>query len=230
MNICKYPSYEIVVPCPKNGQNLNIYKKIKAVSKNYFRIDRWILIERNVDEKIKDVNASIPLQVDYDHFDKTVEYIRKTFYDEDLDEGEKKEIKFAKKYGHFFPNIVHGWKIIGMHKVGSGKVYVRSLRKVSEFSGNTLLTYAFYTDPEYRKKGVASYLMTYTLKIVRNKGFKYVRGQIRPENVASLRLHGKCGFYEIARFWHIRFLWWDFATLDMGKAKTRKRVPLILSK
>ena len=209
---------------------MNIYKKIKAVSKNYFRIDRWILIERNVDEEIKDVDASIPLQVDYDHFDKTVEYIRQTFYDEDMDEGEKKEIEFAKKYGHFFPNIVHGGRIIGMNKVGSGKVYVRSLRKVIEFSAGTMIFYAFYTDPNYRSKGVAAYLMTTTLKNARNKGYKYLRGQLRPENVASLKLLGKCGFYEIARFWHIRFLWWDFATLDMGKAKTRKGVPLILSK
>ena len=206
---------------------MNIYKKIKAVSKNYFRIDRWILIERDLSEKIVKIEPKILVQLNCHSIDTTLEFIRQTFYDNDLDAEELKELKLAKRYKHSYPNISYNKKVIAFRKMGSERVFVRNLRKERELPPDTFFTYAGYTDPAYRGKGIYPYLTTCNLKIARDNGYKFARAQVNVNNRAVIRALSKCGYYEIARFWHIRFLWWDFAALDMGRVKTRKRTPLM---
>lgn len=203
-----------------------IMKKLGAFLKNYLRIERWILIERDLTENIEEVRSKIPCEIQYDALETTLSYIRQIFYENGFDEGEKREIELAKQFDHLFPNIAHDGKIVAFQKVGRGRVYVRSLRKVLGFPSDTLFTYSLYTAPQFRGQKLASYLMTQTLKVGRNKGFLYVRGQINPKNRAAIKLHNDCGFYEAARFWHIRVLHWDCVTADMGQAKVLKRIPL----
>jgi len=207
----------------------NIIIRIKAMARNYIRFDRWILIEKDLSDEITIVPTKTPMQISMDSFSETIEYIRQTFYDKDLDEEEKRELEYAKKYGHFYPNINKDGKIIGFQKIGINELYVRSLRKNITLLKNIMFELSVFIDPNHRHKGLGNQLLKCSLRMAKEKGFQYVRAHVSPKNLGAIKLHSKCGFYEIARFWHIRLLSWDFVAKDIGKLKSAKRRPLAVA-
>ena len=203
-----------------------IIEKIKLLSKNYISFEKWIVIERNLSEEMKIIPAKVSVEACAGHFDETVEYIRKSFYKGELDSEEKKEIEAARIHSHFYPHVKYDGKIVGFQKIGSGSIYIRSIRKYVKFREDVALSYAFFVDKAYRRKGIAAHLMSFSLMRAKEMGYSYVRGQVSPGNRASIALCSRCGFYEIARFWHFRFFHWDYTTLDIGKADRNNRVSL----
>ena len=201
-----------------------IIEKIRLVSKNYISFERWILIERDLSEEMRIIPAEISVEACKGPFDETVEYIRKAFYKGGLDAEEKNEIQAARTHSHFYPHVKFKGRVIGFQKVGSGSIYVRSIRKYLKFRKNIALSYALFVDETFRRKGVAAHLMSFSLIRAKELGFSYVRGQVSAGNRASMALHSRCGFYEIARFWHLRFFFWDFTSLNIGSVRPKSRI------
>lgn len=205
----------------------DILNKLKLTSRNYFRVGKWILVERDLSEGIEDIEPRIPVEFQADAFDDTLNFIRQTFYDKNLDEEECRELKLAREYGHLFPNISYNGKVISFKKMGSGKVYIRNMRKVIQLPPNVLFTFAGYTDPAYRGKNIYPYLNRCTTKMARDLGYKFIRAMVSVNNNKVIQSMSKPGlYYEIARFYTIRILFWNFVTLDIGKAKACKKIPL----
>ncbi|OIO14676.1 N-acetyltransferase [Candidatus Gottesmanbacteria bacterium CG11_big_fil_rev_8_21_14_0_20_37_11] len=58
---------------------------------------------------------------------------------------------------------------------------------------------SIYIGEEYRRKGVGKQLLEKLISLSESKGYWTLQAGIFPENIASIKLHKKCGFREVGR-------------------------------
>jgi len=109
----------------------------------------------------------------------------------------KKKIDTTRKENHIIASIHYQKKIIGYIKLGFNKVFIQDFQKVINFSPEKAFIYDTYVLPEVRGLGVAPYLITESMKYIKNRGFDQLLCHIPVWNKALINAYKKVGFESV---------------------------------
>jgi RimJ/RimL family protein N-acetyltransferase len=172
----------------------------KRVLKVLFATNSACWFERDLGLPIADSSPRLPLRVDFNSSAETLAWLKAEERSWMLN-PEEIEISLGNK--HYYPNVRHENHIIGCIKAGFEQFYIADFKRSVFFPKEVAYHTDLYIAPEFRNSGAAGYLLTETMKFLRDKGFKKERCHIPPWNTASIKVHSKTGFRKIG---HIRFL------------------------
>ena len=149
------------------------------------------MVWKKIEGKNKEFEAKIPVKFDINSTKKTIEWLK--------EQKEKwvvyqKEIEAAQKYNHCWPSVLNDEKIISSIKIGFGNVYIFDYDKVIEFPDKMAFIYDLFILDEYRKKGIAKYIISQTIKFLKKRGYNKVGCHIPPWNKAAISAAEKNGF------------------------------------
>ena len=182
------------------GLSKSAMKKIISfiVASNYAT---WF--RRDLNQPIVDQIPKMSIRVQFEKREETLKWIKsfnKTWmYD-------KKENEMAIAENHAIAGIYHKRKIIGYIKIGHKKVYIQDFQKVITFRSGKAFIYDTFVLPEYRGLGVASYLITESMKYIKNKGFNQLLCHIPVWNTASIKAYKKVGFEAVKDIRFVKIL------------------------
>jgi ribosomal protein S18 acetylase RimI-like enzyme len=126
-----------------------------------------------------------------------------------------KESEIGQREQHVFPTVQDKGHIIGYIKVGVNRVYVHDFDEIIELPRNTAMIYDTLILPEYRGHGIASFMITETVRLLRQRGFDNLWCHIPPWNIPSIRAYSRAGFRRVAHVKFMRFLKWQFYSGDV---------------
>jgi ribosomal protein S18 acetylase RimI-like enzyme len=152
---------------------------------------------------IVDYKPKIPVKIDMNSTDKTIEWLIKQSQSWVV---HPKEIDAALKYNHCWPNISYKDKIIGCIKIGLENIFIVDYNKLVKFPNDTAFIYDTYVIDEMRGKGLAKYLISEAAKFVKTKGYAKVGCHIPPWNKASINAYEEIGFRKISYIRNINLL------------------------
>jgi len=173
--------------------NFNINFKNSYLNSLFSTISA-IWFERDLTEKIKDLQAKMAVEFDTDSSKKSIDWLKKQnlswlVY--------QKEIETALKYDHCWSSVKLNGEIIACIKIGFKEIYISDYDKVVEFPKNMAFIYDTYVLPKYRNKGVAKYIISQAIKFAKTEGYIKVGCHIPPWNKASINAYTKNGFKKI---------------------------------
>lgn len=134
-----------------------------------------------------------------------------------------KEIATALKYNHRWPSVRKDGEIIGCIKIGFRNVYIVDYNRMIEFPERIAYIYDTYVLQKERGKGVAKYLITEAIKLLKGQGFTKVICHIPPWNKASINAYETIGFQKVS---YIRFF--RFFGVSIRKVKTARNYSNVL--
>ena len=127
------------------------------------------------------------------------------------------EIELKQRENHFYPFVRVGDDIIGYIKIGQNQVYVLDFDETLTLPSNSAMIYDTFVLPEYRKHGVASFLLMEIIDFLRKEGFQKVWCHIPSWNKPSINTYVKAGFRKVDHVRYKRFLCWKFFSRDVTK-------------
>ena len=71
-----------------------------------------------------------------------------------------------------------------------------SVLRIQSFQGGVLVT-GVETIPQKRRRGYACKLLSAVLDYLKQRGIEKIYSHVDRKNIASIRLHEKCGFYKL---------------------------------
>ena len=165
-----------------------------------FTTNRAIWFEKDLTKELKEHQAKIPVEIDITSTRQTIEWLKSQKQSWLV---HPKEIAAALEYNHCWPSIRINGQIIRCMKIGFGNVYIADYDKVIKFPEKMAFIYDTYILQEYRRKGVAKYLITHAIKFRKAHKYTKVRCHIPPWNKASISAYEKIGFRKIS---YIRYV------------------------
>lgn len=168
----------------------------------YFR--KWLWYERDLSLPMSDVATKISATIDVDAWDELLKWIHTEVCRGVLSQSEDYQNKMAKQNNHIYPCVKVNGRIAGFVKIGLGKVYTRNFCKVFQLNDKTSMVMAFYVAPEFRGLGLASLLLSSSIKFLREKGISKLTCYIRSTNYDSIRAFSKHDFKEIYSTWQLK--------------------------
>lgn len=127
------------------------------------------------------------------------------------------EIRLKETYNHYYPIATHGERIIGYIKIGVNRVYILDFDRILCLPKRTAMIYDTFVLPEYRRRGVCSYLISESLKFLDVEGYESLWCHIPPWNTASIRAYSRAGFRKVARIRFVKILGCSFYTRNVNK-------------
>ena len=173
---------------------------ISRILKFIFTTNNAIWFEKDLTEELVDFQLKPPIEVDLNSISKTIEWLKNQNQSWVV---HPREIATAIEYNHFWPSIRINGEIIGCIKIGFGNVFIVDYNRIIKFPEKMAFIYDTYVLEEQRRKGIAKYLITQSIKFLKVKGYTKVRCHIPPWNKTSIRVYEKIGFKKIS---YIRFL------------------------
>jgi len=175
----------------------------KFYPRSIFTTNNAIWFEKRLKEKNKEFKTEIPVKFDINSTKKTIEWLKKqklswVVY--------QKEIDAAIKYNHYWASISNNGEIIGCIKIGFGNIYIFDYDKIIKFPDKMAFVYDTFVLDEYRNKGIAKYLISQTIKLLKSKGYERVGCHIPPWNKASISAFEKNGFKKVSYIRYFRIL------------------------
>jgi RimJ/RimL family protein N-acetyltransferase len=162
--------------------------KILSITKVYRRV---LLEERDLDEPIPRIIASVPIVVDLltreevDDLAAFLDYLTTSEIRRRLDAG---HLCFVARHRR---RIVHAsWATVDVGHLGEVGLQIRLKPDEAYLS-------QMRTAPEFRNKNVARARISWTLTYLHNAGFRRVISDVLPENKASQRASAPLGFKQI---------------------------------
>ena len=159
-----------------------------------FTTNSAIWFERNLTEKLVEYKPKIPVKIDMNSTNQTIEWLKNQ---KDKWVINPKEIAAALNYNHCWPSINTNGKIIGCIKVGYNTPYISDFNRVIEMPDNMAFIYDSYILKEYRDKNLVTYLTAEVLKFLKEKGYTRAGVHVPSWNKASIRVCEKLGFKKI---------------------------------
>jgi ribosomal protein S18 acetylase RimI-like enzyme len=190
-----------------------VYKKIKE---NTFTTNNAFWFSRNLRQPIQEIEPQKKVHVCFDSDEETVAWLQE-HHSQYGWMYLPKEIETKEKEKHFFPTVRDGNKIIGYIKAGINKVYIMDYDEVIPLPKSVAIIYDTFILPEYRRLEISSFLVTKTMDMLRESGFKYLWCHIPPWNEASIGLYTKVGFKKVSHVRFIRLLRWKIFTRNLTK-------------
>lgn len=191
---------------------------IKRAIKKSFATNSALWFERDLSQPIEDFKAKIPVEIALFANDETLKWLR---HEDRTWMMESQEIKLGLEQRHYFPNVKYKEEIIGCIKVGFNEVYIADYKKTVCFPENMAFHTDIYIIPGYRGLGIASYLLTEVMKLLKEKGFMKIRCHIPTWNTASINTHIRVGFKKIGYIRCFRVLGINILTGDPARLKSR---------
>jgi hypothetical protein len=178
-----------------------ILKRVLAVS--FETNDAW-WYERDLTQPISKIDPRVSVQINFDQFSETLEWLKK---DDREWMANPQEVKICLENNHYFVNAKFNNEIIAFTKICHGKVFIADYKKCLEFPKDMAFFTDLYLSPDlrsgknYKFFAVAAYLETVSLKFAKEMGFKRVRCHIPEWNKAARDFSCKLGFVRIK---HVR--------------------------
>ena len=158
---------------------------------------------RNLDSSGVQVQADIPLNIDFYDFEGTLNWIRDQNISWMLN---VEELEVAIAEGHYWANAKVDGAIIAYTKVGFGRVHVNDYRKAVEFPKDTAFLYDSYVLPEFRGKKVVPCLMNEACLLLASRGFRKVLGYVPEWNTSSIKSVKRVGLKQARKIRYLRIL------------------------
>ena len=159
--------------------------------------------EKDLTNDIRDIKINLPVNINFNSNNKTIEWIKKQNKNWLTNEN---EIDAALKYGHLWPYICVDDRIVGYIKIGFDKVFINDFDKLINFPKKMAFIYDTYVVEEMRGKGIATYLICEAIKYIKNQGYTKVGCHIPPWNKPSIHAYEKIGFKKINYIRNYRIL------------------------
>jgi ribosomal protein S18 acetylase RimI-like enzyme len=109
--------------------------------------------------------------------------------------------------------IFYQGEIAYMGWVGMNEDAHRSLRQPPyrvDFAGGEAFTAGGWTDPRYRRMGLAAHGYSQRIEFLRSRGTRVARAVVATDNIPSQGLLAKMGGRRYAEGRYLRLLWWRF--------------------
>ncbi len=196
--------HKIIKSYRKDGfEGLLTKSKNYLSEKVYFR--KYIWFEKDLAGPAPILYPKIEAQFVFDSGQKINEFLDERIYHGNPPDDEKYERKIALENGHFITSAQLNGKIICYRKIGRNNVYIKNFDKTVKLIKGTAFAYSLYTDPEYRKLGLAGFLLSKSIEPLKNNGLTKMANQVRSSNIAAINLVKKCNWSQIAESWHVKF-------------------------
>lgn len=205
------------------GKTIKAYKTggmvliLKRAVKKSFDTNSALWFERDLSQSIEDFKPKISVEVNLLSNNETLEWLK---HENRVWMIEPREIKLGLEQGHFFPNVKYNGKIIGSIKVGFNKVFILDFKKYITFPEGIAFHTDIYIIPEHRGLGIASYLLTVVMKLLKEKGFMKIRCHIPTWNTASINTHINVGFKKIGYIRYFKIFGISILTGDPVRLKS----------
>jgi len=185
-----------------------------------FTTNSAIWFEKDLTEEFVDYLPKLKVEIDIRSTRQTMEWLCNQ---EHAWVVHPKEIATALKYNHCWPSARRDCEIIGCIKIGFRNVYIVDYNRMIEFPKRIAYIYDTYVLQKERGKGVAKYLITEAIKLLKAQGFTKVICHIPPWNKASINAYEKIGFRKVS---YIRFF--RFFGVSIRKVKTARNYSNVL--
>ena len=146
-----------------------------------------------------------PGRVEFRQLETITDWIKENIYKGSPYPDELYENRIAKENNHFFNCIIKDDKLISYIKIGINKIHLKNFNRDCVLADGESFVYAFYTDPLYRGKGLATYLLHSSMKDLRENGIKSISCHIRSNNIGSLKVFTKLNFKKFESNWQFKF-------------------------
>lgn len=114
-----------------------------------------------------------------------------------------RELALARRERHRYPNVLLHGEFAGYVKVARGRVYIGDYGKVLDVPGDAAFIYDTYVAEPFRGRGLASFMVSETMRRLQREGIHRIGCHIPGWNTASIRTYERLGF---ERRRHVRFL------------------------
>jgi len=186
----------------KNEGALSLSKRgIKKAVRYIFETNSAYWLEKELSQEILPIQAQIPLEMDFHSAQQTIEWMKTNAEPWVFN---PREIAVGLKEGHLFACARYQEEIIACVKVGLGKVYIQDYRKITDITKDSAFIYDTYVLPEFRRQGVAKYMVAEITRFLKNKGIRKLGCHIPPWNTASLNTYIHLGFKRVRYTRHLR--------------------------
>ena len=179
----------------KNLGLMRFFKQgLRKTISDIYLTNHAIWFKRQLNEKIIDYSPKIEAKIQFDRQKETLQWI-KSFGKDWMYNA--REIEIAKQENHNIVGVTRKGKIIGYIKLGFNRVYVQDYEQVIYFSSQKAFIYDTFIQPELRRQGLAKYLITESIKYLKDKGFVEVICHIPQWNKASINAYKRVGFESV---------------------------------
>jgi RimJ/RimL family protein N-acetyltransferase len=185
-----------------NNQNLKIspIQIIGKIKRYIFTTNSAIWYERDLTKDLIDYNTKITVKINKDSTSQTIDWLKSQNQSWLV---HPKEVETALKNNHYWLSVQNNKEIIGCIKTGFGSVYIVDYNKIITFPKDMAVIYDTFVVEKKRGKGVAKYLISESLRFLKNQGYKRVCCHIPPWNKNSIIAYEKTGFRKVS---FIRFI------------------------
>jgi len=197
---------------------------IKRILKFIFTTNSAIWFEKDISEKLVEYKTKLPVEIDLTSINQSIEWLKRLNLSWVV---HPQEIATALKYNHFWPSVSVNGKIIGCTKIGFGNVYIVDYNRIMEFPEKMVFIYDTYVLQEERNKGVAKYLISESIKFLKEKGYTKIKCHIPPWNKVSINVYKKIGFKKVSYIRYFRIFGVPFriaSTIKENSKITRSKL------
>lgn len=178
-------------------------RALRKASRLVFDTNSAIWFEKDLSQNLPEQNITIPLDINLSAPQETISWIK--------NQGERwmynpQEIKIGLQENHYFANAKYNGNIIGYCRIGIGKAYIADYKKAITLEPGTAFICDTYVIPEFRSRGIATFLKVKLMQELRRQGFKKIRNHVPAWNISSLKVSEKLGFKKVFYARHIRIL------------------------
>ncbi|MFA5100209.1 MAG: GNAT family N-acetyltransferase [Candidatus Omnitrophota bacterium] len=177
-------------------------RMLRKIGRIFFHTNSAWWFEYNAAPAVPDIKPGLPVEISYD-LEEAVSWLR----------AQKEpwmyipqEIKIARAYGHLYPLVKYGSKIIGYAKIGIKKAFVTDYGRPIPLAQDEAFFYDIYVDPKYRGHNIAPYLAAECIAKMKERGRHTIKLHIPAWNKASIAVAAKLGFRKYAFIRHFRIL------------------------
>jgi len=132
------------------------------------------------------------------------------------------ELRVARDFSHVYPLLRAGRSKAGYIKVGFQRAYVTDFEAEISIPPGCAFVYDTFVLPEYRSRGLATFMISEVLAFLRRRDMRYVWCHIPSWNAASIRAFTKNGFVRTKHVRYFRVGWRGFRTCDPQRLMRRE--------
>jgi len=174
---------------------------------------RLLLLERRLDEPIRDLGQPIPVTIGLLREDEIEDYTTL------VPDADPVDVRSRLTSGQWCFTARLDDRLIGVRWAGAGPMRLDYLDCHVDLSADEACTYGLYTDPAFRGSPVSPTGSVAMLRHLRDAGFRRVVAAILPENDASLRSVTMTGYRPYGVIGRVKLGPWTWRFLRTGGAK-----------
>lgn len=169
---------------------------LRALGRRLYDRHKSVWFELDLEEAPEVIVPRFDGRMDFDHPDRTIEYIRKR---NEPGTNDPVEIGSMNERGHLFVSVMDGENIIGFVKVGWGTVYVLDFQSDIQVLPGDFFVIDIFIDPEARGLGAGPFLVSAASREMKKRGFKRGVMHVRDDKIPMLKTCARTGYREIGR-------------------------------